>query len=57
MSLNLKEAFDTEDKTHIAFVYERYKHYIECDLSPKDQTEWEVLQENITYERDVLHTF
>lgn len=57
MSLHFKEAFELEQKDYIAFVYERYKNYIERDLPPKEQMEWEMLQENITYERDDLHTF
>ena len=54
MSLHFKEAFELEKKEYIAFCYERYKNYIERTLSPKDQQEWEQIQENITYEKDEL---
>ena len=57
MSQTLKEAFSIERKEFISFVYEKYKHYIESELRPKEKSEWEMLQENITYDRDDLSTF
>lgn len=58
MSETLKEAFSIERKEFISFlVYEKYKHYIESELRPKEKSEWEMLQENITYDRDDLSTF
>ena len=54
MSQTLKEAFSLERKDFIGFVYEKYKHYIENELRPKDKSEWESLQETITYEPDDL---
>ena len=56
MSQTLKEAFSLERKDFIGFVYEKYKHYIENELRPKDKSEWESLQETITYEPDDLPT-
>lgn len=57
MSQQLREAFSIERKEFIAFVYEKYKHYLEHPLRPKERSEWEMLEENITYKKDDLSTF
>jgi len=46
------ESFGIEKPEFIAFVYERYKHYLEQHLNSKDKLEWEMLEQNITYKRD-----
>jgi hypothetical protein len=56
MSQQLREAFSIEHKEFIGFVYEKYKHYLERPLRPKERSEWEMLEENITYKKDELST-
>lgn len=51
------QAFGIEKPDFIGFVYERYKHYIENNLRPKDKAEWEMIEETITYNRDDIPTF
>lgn len=47
------KAFGIETTDFIGFVYEKYRHYIENTLRPKDKAEWLEIEETITYQRDV----